>query len=431
MKIKTELLLAVALLVAAPIPSPASAATTPDEAIQQLKTGQARFLAGKPIHPNQDAARRTEVAKGQNPVATILTCSDSRVPAELIFDQGIGDVFVVRVAGNVSDTDEVGTIEYGIGHLNTSLLVVMGHSSCGAVKAVLEGAQVHGSIPELVDNIVPAVAQARTANPGAGVAALLGEAVKTNVWASIDDLFKRSAEVRELVKTGKLRVVGAVYDLATGSVDWLGTHPEQGRLLAYTEGASTHDGAAQGGADAHATTATASHEPAAAKTEYGAAQTPAAANGATEPRLWRWIIGTLVALLVAMGGFWYFARSVMSSWKVPQRIAAGFAMILLVLAGVGVAGYEGLHSAIAGFNEFDVDAEHTVLAAEIDQQVMNMIISAKDHKITGSATYLDDYKREHTELVGLADKALKSIQEPARKQLGRVFKIQGTMVRGI
>src|SRR5688572_4328071 len=132
-----------------------------EDALTALKDGNTRYIAGKPIHPNQDAARRTTVAKGQNPFATVLTCSDSRVPVELLFDQGLGDTFVVRVAGNVSDTDEVGSIEYGVGHLNTPLLVVMGHTSCGAVKAVLEGLQVHGSIPALVDNITPAIAQAK------------------------------------------------------------------------------------------------------------------------------------------------------------------------------------------------------------------------------------------------------------------------------
>jgi methyl-accepting chemotaxis protein len=212
--------------------------------------------------------------------------------------------------------------------------------------------------------------------------------------------------------------VGAVYDLATGSVDWLGTHPEQGRLLAYTEGASTHDGAAKGSADTHATTATASHEPAAAKTEHGAAQPSAtAATGATEPRLWRWILGTVVALLVAMGAAWYFARSIMTTWKVPQRIAAGFAMILLVLAGVGFAGYEGLHSALVGFTDFDTDSENTVLVSEIDVLVMESVIAAKDYEITRHATDIAEYQNEHTTLVGLTDKALKSIQEPARNQL--------------
>ncbi len=207
------------LTLACLLPGAALAATTlqPTEALQ---AGNTRYVAGQPKHPIQDADRRSAVAKGQN---TLLSCSDSRVPVEVLFDQGIGDTFVVRVAGNVADTDEIGTIEYGVGH-----------SSCGAVKAVCEGPQVHGSIPLLVDNIIPAVAKAKEAR--ATGAALISAAVTANVWQSIDDIFKTSAEVRDLVSAGKLTVVGAVYDLESDTVNFLGAHPQQAQLLTYTGG---------------------------------------------------------------------------------------------------------------------------------------------------------------------------------------------------
>jgi carbonic anhydrase len=246
-------------------------ALTPDAAMAKLKQGNNRFVKGQALHPNQDAARRLEIAKGQNPFVTVLSCSDSRVPVELLFDQGIGDTFIVRVAGNVADTDEIGSIEYGVGHLNTPLLVVLGHTSCGAVKAVFEKAKVHGSIPALVDNIIPAVAQTRAANPGATDAQLLAQAVSVNVWVSIEDIFKKSSEVSELVKAGKLRVVGAVYNIESGGVTWLGEHPEQILLLTYSEGAGhgesetapSHDGghAPAKKGDTHAAPATPSHKP--------------------------------------------------------------------------------------------------------------------------------------------------------------------------
>ena len=406
---------------------PASAATTlsSEAALQALKDGNARYLAGKPIHPNQDAARRATVTKGQDPFATVLSCSDSRVPVELLFDQGIGDTFVVRVAGNVSDTDEAGTIEYGVGHLKTPLLVIMGHSSCGAVKAVLEGAVLHGSIPALVDNIVPAVAQAKAANPSASGAALLDKAVNANVWVSMDDLYQRSAEVRELVKTGKLKVVGAVYSLETGEVTWLGAHPEQARLLTYTGGAGHDASGASGEAEAHATAGATEHNAPAsghapAATEAHGSTTTRAATATTtqtEPRILRWILGTLVALLVIMGAAWSFARSGMNRWQVSQRMAGGFAAVLLVLGGVGFAGYEGLHSAFGGFTEFRTDADHTELAAEIDAQVMGMIIAAKDYKINHQAQDIANYEKLFADLLPLLDQARKSIQEPARKEL--------------
>ncbi|MBI4666066.1 MAG: carbonic anhydrase [Nitrospinae bacterium] len=207
----------------------AASTMSPDSALKTLKDGNARFVAGKSEHPRADSKRRKETVEGgQHPFAVVLACSDSREAVELIFDQGIGDLFVVRVAGNVSDTDEIGSIEYGAGHLNAPLLVVLGHTKCGAVTAVVKEEKVHGSIPELVDNIVPAVARARAKKIVGDV--LIHEAIKMNVFQSIEDLFKRSGETRELVRSGKLKVVGAVYDLEKGTVDWLGEHPDQGKL---------------------------------------------------------------------------------------------------------------------------------------------------------------------------------------------------------
>lgn len=205
---------------------------SPDQALAMLRQGNARFVAGQTLHPHQTAQRLQETAAhGQKPFATVLACSDSREPVELLFDQGVGDVFVIRVAGNVSDVDEVGSIEYGVGHLATPLLVVLGHTHCGAVTAVATGAVVHGSIPQLVDNIAPAVKRAEAQAQGLPQSVLVEKAVRENVWQSIADAFKRSEEIRHLVAAGKLKVVGAVYDLATGLVQWMGDHPGQADLL--------------------------------------------------------------------------------------------------------------------------------------------------------------------------------------------------------
>ena len=205
---------------------------SPDQALDMLKQGNARFVSGKTKHPNQTLARLQETAaKGQKPFVTVLGCSDSREPVELLFDQGVGDVFVVRVAGNVADVDEVGTIEYGVGHLNTPLLLVLGHTKCGAVTAVVTGAQVGGSIPQLVDNIAPAAERAKAQGAGLAQDQLVEKAVRENVWQSMADTLKRSEEVRHLVAAGKLKVVGAVYDLGTGKIEWMGPHPDQATLL--------------------------------------------------------------------------------------------------------------------------------------------------------------------------------------------------------
>lgn len=213
-------------------PSNSTPAVTPAQAMSQLKEGNARFVSGKSQFPRQDLARLSETASAQHPKATILTCSDSRIPVEKVFDQGIGDLFVIRVAGNVCDVDETGTIEYGVDHLGTPILLVLGHTKCGAVTAVATGAEVHGSIPQLVDNIGPAVERAHQLNPSLEGKALVPAATTENIWQSIEDLLHRSSIIREKVIEGAVKVYGGLYHLEDGTVEWLGPHPRQTSLLA-------------------------------------------------------------------------------------------------------------------------------------------------------------------------------------------------------
>ena len=201
---------------------------TPDDVLQKLRDGNSRFVSGDSKYPNSSQARRTETAvNGQHPYATVIACSDSRVPVEMIFDAGIGDVFVIRVAGNVADVDEIGSIEYGVDHLETPVLVVLGHTHCGAVTAVAQNAPVHGSIPRLVDNIQPAVERVKKEHPEMDEAAIIAEAVKQNVWQTIHDLLHNSVAARERVHNGSLKIVGAIYDIASGRVDWMGPFTDQ------------------------------------------------------------------------------------------------------------------------------------------------------------------------------------------------------------
>lgn len=223
------------IAVAPALASSAFAAPSPDQAWLMLREGNSRFVAGQTQHPNSTAARREETATVQRPFAAVLSCADSRVPVERVFDRGIGDLFVVRVAGNVSDTNETASIEYAVGHLDTPIVVVMGHTGCGAVNAVVSGAEVHGSIPVLLRNIVPAVDWLRKNRPELAGDELLAAAVEANVWRSIDDLLTRSAAVREKVRGGTVKVAGAVYDLDSGRVRWLGEHPYQDQLLTASD----------------------------------------------------------------------------------------------------------------------------------------------------------------------------------------------------
>lgn len=184
---------------------------TPDQAIDLLMEGNRRFVAHKRKFPHQDMVRLTEVAKGQKPFAAILGCADSRVPTELVFDQGLGDLFVCRVAGNIANNEGVGSLEYGTLVLGAKVILVMGHESCGAVSAVLKGAAVPGKIGSLIDAIRPAIAGKKEAHPD------LEAATKTNVLYQVEQL-KTSPVLTQLIQASKLKVIGAYYDLDTGVV---------------------------------------------------------------------------------------------------------------------------------------------------------------------------------------------------------------------
>ncbi len=216
-------------------PSPAdagsSSSVSASEAQEILKEGNERFVSGRLMHPHLDRQRRFNTAKGQNPFVTIIGCSDSRVPIETVFDQGIGDTFIIRVAGNVCDTDQIASIEYGAEHLGTQLVMVLGHEGCGAVTAVVEGAELDGSLPALLDNIEPAVAESRRIHPRLKGKDLVPFAVRSNVMQAIEDLLTNSPGVHKLADQGKVQVVGAVYELETGKVRWLGEHPNLGSIL--------------------------------------------------------------------------------------------------------------------------------------------------------------------------------------------------------
>lgn len=196
------------------------------DALLLLVDGNRRFVAGESIHFQQDALRRSETARnGQTPFAVILTCSDSRVPPELIFDQGIGCLFVVRVAGNVAQTDEVASIEYAVNHLGARLVVVLGHTQCGAVTAVVDGAISDPNLEKLVQPIVPAVEQVRGANPSLAGPALLDAAIRANIARSIADIIRLSPSLTLATARERVRIVGALYDLESGTVELLKTDP--------------------------------------------------------------------------------------------------------------------------------------------------------------------------------------------------------------
>ena len=197
--------------------NPAKPVLTPDVALERLMAGHAKYLQGQASVGNYGAGRAGR-AGGQTPIAAVLSCADSRVLPELIFNQGPGDLFVVRVAGNVENADGLASFEYGTEILGIPLIMVMGHSNCGAVAAAIkvkrENTVLPGHLPGLIDLILPAVRKAEAMKP----ANLLVAATIENVRATVANIAASEPLISPAIKAGKVKVVGSVYDVATGKV---------------------------------------------------------------------------------------------------------------------------------------------------------------------------------------------------------------------
>ncbi|MDO4251958.1 MAG: carbonic anhydrase [Rothia sp. (in: high G+C Gram-positive bacteria)] len=191
---------------------------TPKQALEKLIQGNQRFISGEPEHPNQNAERRAHLTGGQNPFATIFGCSDSRLAAEVIFDQGLGDMFVVRTAGQVMESTTLGSLEFGVEGLSTPLIVVLGHDSCGAVKATKQSLQT-GQLPggfqrNLVERIIPA---AISANLPADCS--INDVVREHTRYTVESILEQSSIIAQAVQDNRTAVVGLFYHLAGGMVE--------------------------------------------------------------------------------------------------------------------------------------------------------------------------------------------------------------------
>ena len=192
-----------------------------DDALQRLKAGNARFIAGTARFPTVQKEILADLAKGQHPYATILSCSDSRVPPELIFDAGFGELFIIRVAGNVLSPEIAGSLQYAGRHLHTPLFVVLGHTNCGAVAAAIEtrlrGTREHSRIQLLVESILPGL---EDLDPQLTPEAMLAQAVEANVRWTMRQILE-TPEGRERQVEGRVKLVGAIYQIETGLVRFL------------------------------------------------------------------------------------------------------------------------------------------------------------------------------------------------------------------
>ena len=197
-----------------------------DDPLTSLKKGNQRFVLNTPLNARKDSARLQELVQGQAPKAVIISCSDSRVPPEVVFDQGLGDLFVIRTAGNVMGDYELGSVEYAADHLHTKLIVVLGHSSCGAVNAML--AHNHGDHTHPVPGHIAAIVKA--IEEGEGVKEVLANrdaealdlrAVEANITDGVKQLRNCAPILNELHQSGKIQIIGAVYHIESGEVRYL------------------------------------------------------------------------------------------------------------------------------------------------------------------------------------------------------------------
>lgn len=189
---------------------------TAEEVLKILEEGNQRFISGKLLHPNHCEESRQNVAAGQEPIATILSCADSRVPPVDIFDQGLGDLFVVRVAGNIIGDHALGSIEYAVKHLHTPLVIVMGHSSCGAVGAVASGAHLEGHIATLGPAIQSAIKNIEKSEGD-----LVNNASKELARQVSRKIAESEPIIADLAKSGEVKVIPAFYELSSGKVFFL------------------------------------------------------------------------------------------------------------------------------------------------------------------------------------------------------------------
>ena len=191
--------------------------TNPSSAWKALKEGNERFVAGQPAHPSQSVDHRATLAAGQRPTAVVFGCADSRVAAEIIFDQGLGDMFVVRTAGHVIDSAVMGSIEYAVAVLDVPLIVVLGHDSCGAIESTLDaldrGVIPRGYVRDLVERVTPSVLTGRREG-----LTQVDEFEAHHVRETAAQLLSRSTTILERIPTGELAIVGLTYHLADGRV---------------------------------------------------------------------------------------------------------------------------------------------------------------------------------------------------------------------
>lgn len=198
-----------------------TAFTYPEDPLQRMMEGNQRFYNFHPVHPDEDISRLRNAQEGQHPIAVVICCSDSRLSPELIFDQGMGDLFVIRTAGNIIGGVELGSVEYAVEHLDVNLVMVMGHESCGAVKVLVEGGEVYGHIQDIIDSLKH---EAEIRELVAHEGYQLDHCIRANIVHGVKQLTDQSELVREKVEIGQLKLVGTRFDLNSLKVEMISSN---------------------------------------------------------------------------------------------------------------------------------------------------------------------------------------------------------------
>ncbi len=216
---------------------------TPTEALEELVNGNERYINDLSMHFTENAIRRQHTAiHGQYPIATVLACSDARMPVETIMDQGNGDIFVIRVAGNIVGDQVLGSIDYSLTALDVPLILVLGHTQCGAISSAIDAMYANQEftphIKSLLLPLLPLAEEQCSCHPNPTedeLSSLKEQLIFQNVWKEVSEIIRSSKAVRERIRANTLMVVGAVYDIQTGEVGWLGTHQREAIILSEYE----------------------------------------------------------------------------------------------------------------------------------------------------------------------------------------------------
>jgi|GEM_PF-337697 len=385
----------------------AGPAVTSDDALARLQSGNGRFVAGKPEHPRQDSARRAELTKGQAPFAIVLSCSDSRVPPEVLFDQGMGDIFSIRVAGNVAGNDEIGSIEYAVEHLNVPVIVVMGHSSCGAMKAAIANPELPPHLGRLIEKALPPATEVKKNNPQLAGEELALAVAKANVNYGIQQLLTESHVIREFAEQGKVKLVGAIYDLASGSVTVSGPHPRQGELIATAtaaHGGNAHATAGHGPAAATHGKTSNNHEAAAKHETKPAAHTTASEEShesestvpvaAAQVSYTETIVGLVVAGLLVGGFIWFMRSSVASRMTIGKRIGLGFAGTVAIAVALGVLAMLNINAISRETSSInDKFMPEANLASHLSARMLAAQLAMRDYGYSGNPASLAESRK--------------------------------------